>query len=174
MGIRVSKKSWKLAIPLLVIPLSIILLAVGFEYSIFYKTNPDSLDLRAIKDDGKIEISWSWKDRIEKYAVGKDYIAVGLPESAVISNTDMTKFKISKGEDSYILKDLNRALGQSSAFNPEKDLQIFEIPLEEEFNVYIETDPEVSINDITIHYIHVYCPPMDSYMYWVKSIEGGY
>ena len=170
-GIWTLKKNWKLAL-LFVIPVILILSISNFIYNLIYTTTPDSLELQAILNNQQIMINWEWKNKFEEYSYGKDYVAVSLPESIRISDTNMTVFEISKEEDRYLLSELREVLEKNPNYDSSKELYLFEVKLQKNFQAFIETIPEISINNIVIQYIHVYYPPMDSFKYWVKTFNG--
>jgi hypothetical protein len=81
----------------------------------------------------------------------------------------MKRFETEKVENSYLYKDLRAALEIEPNYDSLKELHLFEVKLEKNFQTTFEITPEISLDNIVIQYIHINYPPMDRFQYWVKT-----
>lgn len=172
MGIKAFGQRRWVAVLLFLIPAVTIAFISSFMHSLFYTTTPEVLELQVEQQEEKFFISGVWKRKYESYASGTDYIAIYTAENVHINETDMRAFSINGIEERYRLNDLKRALEKNPNYDAAKRLHLFEVKLEKEFNVYFQTTPQVTVDDFVVQYIHVYSPPMDLFLYWVKTVNG--
>jgi hypothetical protein len=143
-GVRMWRRNWKLLALLCAIPLILVLVISSFVYDLFYTSTPDSLEIQATQNNQQVNVSWVWKNKLEKYSYGKDYIAISLPKSTKISNTNLKSFEIAKVEDRNLLGDLRSLLERDPNYDSLKELYLFEVKLQKNFQAFFETTPEIA------------------------------
>lgn len=171
--ILVARKRWKLAMVFMTPPILIGLLIIGAILYVSHTTNPNSIVVSIEQDstqDHRYYLSGKWKERIDYYSYGTDFIAVCTKENKKVEMIDYVKGDWKPNYYSFgsnIPYQIKRNTDMPQGCKP----QLFDIKVQKEFLLTFKIENQVWREPIEAYYVHVRIDPMDSPTFWVKSIS---
>lgn len=153
------------------IPIIIVGGSIGALYWLFHSSMPQSLELSVVPSQttaGSYTLHGEWDDRPDHYSFGTDFVVFYTP-----NNQPVVVTKWNKGDWKPNWYNFDQDIPIETAKNPftpkEQKPQLVDIKLQDEFAISFSLPMGVSLDQVTIQYVHVVEEPMDAMTYWVKT-----
>lgn len=169
--ILLVRKRWKLGVILIAPPILVgIIIIIGVIF-FTHTTNPDSLNLSIkTKPNDTYHLSGKWKERIDYYSFGTDFVAICTKNNKKVHMIDYIKgdwkpnyYNFGIDIPNQIKRDTNLPEGCVP--------QLFDISVQKEFSMTFQVENQLEHEPLTLYYVHVREEPMSSAEYWVKPIR---
>jgi uncharacterized membrane protein (DUF485 family) len=166
------RKRWKLGIAVSTPLLLVVIIVLGCFFYVSHRNNSDSIDL-IIKQrppkDSYYTISGKWKERMDYYSLGWDFVAICTQNNKKVQMLEYIKGDWQSNYHNFG-SDIPFQIKTNSKIPNGCVPQLFDLKMQKEFSFSFNIEKRSEIEPVTLYYIHVRMDPMDSPSYWVKTL----